>query len=189
MNRPAALAAETERPALFTADEFMNMAREGAFSEIVGKIELVEGVIVRMSPSEASHFRYQQKLQIALYEILRGDADLIVGSTPSVRVDDRTVRDPDVAIIRETGRTRGAFEPDEFLLVAEISVSTLHKDRTAKRASYAGAGIPHYWVVDVTGRRTFLYSQPSGGDYQDETIIPFGAPMQVPGTARTIVLD
>jgi hypothetical protein len=89
----------------------------------------------------------------------------------------------------DRGRTEGVFEPDEFLLVAEISVSTLRKDRTAKRASYAAAGIPNYRVVDVRGAQTFLYADPQGGEYRSETVVPFGAPIPVPGAEATIVLD
>jgi len=190
MNRLAAHAVEPEEPALFTADEFMNMAQAGAFEDIVGKIELVEGVIVRMSPSEARHFHYQRKLYEALFEVVRTHLPgCIVGHTPTVQLNPRTVRDPDIAIIHHRGRTEGIFQPDEFLLVAEVSVSTLRKDRTAKRKSYAQAGIPHFWVVDVKGRRTFLYSAPRSGDYQSEQEVAFGSAIQVPGTTATFILD
>jgi Uma2 family endonuclease len=190
MNRPVALAVETEEPARFTADEFMDMAAAGAFEDITGKIELVEGVIVRMSPSEASRFHHQRRLYDALHAVVgKSLPGHFVGHTPTVRLNGRTVRDPDLAIIHDLGRTEGVFEPGEFLLVAEISVSTLRKDRTSKRVSYAGAGIPHYWVIDVKGRQTFLYSDPRDGDYQEEAVIQFGVPMPVPGTEATITLD
>jgi hypothetical protein len=47
---------QAEAPARFTASEFGVMTAAGAFSEFAGKIELVEGVIVRMSPAKSLHF-------------------------------------------------------------------------------------------------------------------------------------
>jgi hypothetical protein len=40
----------------FTADDFSRMLDVGAFSDMPGKIELVDGVIARMSPAQNPHF-------------------------------------------------------------------------------------------------------------------------------------
>jgi Uma2 family endonuclease len=188
MNKAALIA--VEEPARFSAEEFMDMATAGAFENIVGKIELVEGVIIRMSPAHAPHFRYQRELFVRLHEIFGAGQDgFIVGQTPTVRLAADTVRDPDVGILHVPEGLQGIFDAAHFLLAAEVSDSSLPKDRGSKRLSYARAGIPHYWVVDIRGRKVELWSSPDGGDYSAHRSIPFGDPIPVPGTDKTITLD
>jgi len=189
MNKASALIA-VEEPARFSAEEFMDMAAAGAFENIVGKIELVEGVIIRMSPAHAPHFLYQRELFLRLHEIFGAGRDgFIVGQTPTVRLSEDTVRDPDVAILRLPAELGGIFAAADLLLAAEVSDSSLPKDRGSKRLSYARAGIPNYWVVDIRGRKVELWVSPEGGDYSSHRTIPFGEPIPVPGTAETITLD
>jgi len=50
--------------------------------------------------------------------------------------------------------------PDETLLVVEISSSSLLTDRY-KAEIYGEAGIPWYWIVNLTERRIEVYSHPT----------------------------
>lgn len=191
MNRPAVISAEErEQPARFTAAEFMAMADAGAFADFVGKIELVEGVIVRMSPPHNPHFYCQRQLFLALHEIFgKGLDGWIVGQEPTVRLGEMSVRCPDVAIIRDVGPVEGIFDAADLLLAAEISDSTLAVDRGSKRLSYASAGIAHYWVVDVRARTAEAMREPKNGDYGVRETVPFGEDLPVPGTGASIRLD
>ncbi len=74
-------------------------------------------------------------------------------------------------------------QPHDISLVVEISDSTLAFDLTAKATLYARAGIPEYWVLDVTGRRLFSHRDPISGSYsavtiylQHEPVSPLAAP-------------
>ena len=58
-----------------------------------------------------------------------------------------------------------------------------------KRVAYAAAGIPHYWVVDGERRVVHVFADPVPGDYAEVSTVRFGAPLAVPGTDRTIVLE
>lgn len=191
MNKPAVITVdEQEQPARFTAEEFMDMAEAGAFEMFVGKIELVEGVIVRMSPANSPHFYYQRQLFLALHEIFGEGLDgWIVGQEPTVRLGDADVRDPDIAIIRAIEPGDPLSRPDAVLLVAEVSDSTLSTDRGSKRLSYARFGIPNYWVVDVQGRTIETMREPRDGDYAVRDKLVFGDDLPVPGTDATIRLD
>lgn len=180
----------TETPARFTADEFMAMADAGAFDDFAGKIELVEGVIVRMAAALAPHFWFQRQLFLKLHEVFgEGRDGWIVGQEPSIRLGSATVRDPDVAILRlpET-IDRVIFDASAVLMVAEVSDATLTKDRGSKKLSYAKAGIPHYWIVDLRNRRVEVWSRPESGKYKGKQVFAFGEPIAVPGTDQTIVL-
>jgi Uma2 family endonuclease len=54
--------------------------------------------------------------------------------------------------------------PTSALLVIEVADSSLARDRD-KAAWYAAAGIPEYWIVDLTGRVVEVYSAPSSSGY------------------------
>jgi len=49
--------------------------------------------------------------------------------------------------------------------------------------------VPHYWVVDLKGRRTHVMSDPVGGDYQRQLIIPFGEELAIADLGRSITID
>ncbi len=70
------------------------------------------------------------------------------------------VRAPDLVVVtgeayervdRKGGLLRAA---DVVLGVEVISPGSQRRDRTVKRAEYADAGIPHYWIVDIHNRVT-----------------------------------
>jgi Uma2 family endonuclease len=52
-------------------------------------------------------------------------------------------------------------------LVGEISDTTLTTDLDEKKQIYAALGIPEYWVIDVLGRRIFIFQLQDGQRYQE----------------------
>ena len=66
---------------------------------------------------------------------------------------------PDVSVI--AGRFENyADHPTTALLVVEVADATLSYDLTTKAELYATAGIPDYWVLDVTGRELHVFRDP-----------------------------
>ena len=188
MNKSATIVDDQEEPARFTVGQYLSMADAGVFDDMVGKVELVEGIIVQMSPAYNPHFWYQRQLFLKLNAVF-GEGEWIVGHEPTVRIGERTVRDPDVAVVRPPILAkRMIFEADQVLLVAEVSDATLSKDRR-KKAEYAMAAIPHYWIVDLNNRRMEIMSRPENGKYQDDYSIEFGELVVVPGTSVSISID
>ena len=59
--------------------------------------------------------------------------------------------------------------PDELLLVAEVSSTTLAFDLMAKVRLYACAGIAEYWVLDLEGRRLIVHRDAAEGAYRSIT--------------------
>lgn len=59
---------------------------------------------------------------------------------------------------------------------------TLTDDLGRKRALYAAAAVPEYWVVDVFGRALHQYWTPADGVYARSAVVPFG------GTVRSATL-
>lgn len=125
-----------------------------------GYTELVEGRIV-MSPGPIPrHGRAQVRFVRQL------DACLPVGleALPEVDIDlalsgadgPGWSRRPDVVVAPRTAfdridRKGGMLAASEVLLVVEIvSPGSRRTDHVTKRGEYADAGIPHYWIVDLS---------------------------------------
>ena len=181
---------EAEAPGRFTVDEFMMIAEAFDRVGLPGKIELADGVLVRMSPMNNPHFQAQRQLFAHLFSIFGyRTSGIIVGQEPGIRLAEDTARAPDVAILRDPGEREGLIPGDHLVLAAEVSDTTLDDDKGPKRLSYARAGVPHYWVVDIRGRVLETWSDPAYGDYLQHRTIPFGDPIPVPGTNQTITLS
>ena len=67
-------------------------------------------------------------------------------------------------------------------LVAEVSDSSLSRDRKFKKSMYAAAGIAVYWVVNLIDQCIEVYSSPSGSDSEGDYLASkvFGVEQRVP---------
>ena len=178
-------------PVRFTANEFMEMVRHPPLSEWIGKIELIDGEIVHMSPGNMPHWRIQQEASRALHDaLIASDPSWAVGTEPTVRFSKRVVRIPDVGAFRSPKMTKKTiFQVADLFLAVEVADTSLRNDLGRKRVDHADAGVPHYWVVDVNGRKTHVMADPEAGEYGTRRVIPFGEPIPVPGTDATITVD
>ena len=57
--------------------------------------------------------------------------------------------------------------PDRALLVIEVADTSLQKDRGVKAALYATAGVPEFWLVNLTETIVEVHRRPSTGRYGD----------------------
>lgn len=173
----------------FTADEFMELAQNPPLSEWPGKIELVEGVIVRMSPAFKAHWNAQRLLNLKLAAAFaNAGPSWVVGVEAAVKLGKLTVRIPDIAVLRDPDLIGTVFDRAELFLAVEIADTTLRNDLGRKLRSYAASGVPHYWVVDVNGRVVHVMSDPEGNAYRTTLKVPFGSAIDVPGAGGTIAV-
>jgi Uma2 family endonuclease len=77
---------------------------------------------------------------------------------------DRLYREPDVALMlgRNAGRRSPARWDGADLAIEIISETNRDHDVTTKRADYAAAGIPEYWIVDPDPRTIRVLTLPTG---------------------------
>ncbi len=75
--------------------------------------------------------------------------------------------EPDLVVTAADAAAYVARHPqgNETRLVIEVSDSTLRFDQTTKGNLYARAGVPEYWVVDLTGAILYLHRRPLNGRY------------------------
>jgi Uma2 family endonuclease len=178
-----------EAPVRFTAEEFMELAQHPPVCDWVGKVELIEGEIVRMSPAGMPHWNAQRlttmHLQAAFAPL---GPEWVVGAEAAIKLGKLTVRVPDVAVLRNPDLTAVAADRSTLFMAVEIADSSLRNDLGRKLRAYAAAGVPHYWVADLNGRRFHVMSEPADGDYREKSVVAFGEPIAVPGTDATITL-
>lgn len=177
----------TDFRARFSADEFEEMIELGAFAGM--KVELLNGELDRMTPPMSEHGRLRMDIGFALRVLLAGRNDIRVYGEVGIRLGEGTIIAADAAIARSAVGENRRLRPDEIILAVEIAHATLSRDLGAKRNAYAAAGVPDYWVIDVTRRLVHRFTQPTDGEYLALATLRFGEAVPVPGTDGTIVID
>jgi Uma2 family endonuclease len=148
-----------------TADEYHRMADAG----ILGpeeRVELLDGVIVQMSPINAPHNATVWRLIDVFAPRLHGRA--VVSAQGSFRLSQFSEPEPDIAIFRyRDDFYRGAHpRPEDVLLIIEVSDTSLRYDRDDKLPRYAAAGIPEAWIADVQRNRLTVHRDPTPDGYR-----------------------
>lgn len=148
---------ETIRP--LSRAEYDRMVALGWFED--ERIELLHGVLVRMSPQGPRHVSITRNLIELLVPALRKRAQ--VQSQAPLALTDDSEPEPDVALVpREYDEL-----PATAYLVIEVADSSLSKDRGVKVRLYAAAGIPEYWIINVNDRSVEVYRDARDGAYRD----------------------
>lgn len=155
-----------------TMDDYLRLDDAAAFGD--ARTELLEGDVFLMSPMHRRHARAVTGLLIAMNEALRKSglvAEALGGV--SVAMPPHSVPEPDVVVTSEP-EGEGLVPLASVLLIVEVSDSTLASDLSFKHALYASGGVPEYWVVDVRGAVIHQLWHPSGDDYEERRLVPFG---------------
>ncbi|MEV6878167.1 Uma2 family endonuclease [Amycolatopsis sp. NPDC051128] len=142
-------------------DHLLTIEEYAALGETdTGFTELVEGRVL-MSPSPLPRhnraiYRLVAQLEAQLPDHLDfvPDTDVDLGLAPSGKPG--FSRRPDLLIVDKTGLARvnednDMIRAEEVAVVVEIvSPGSKRTDYHVKHDEYADAGIPHYWIVDIT---------------------------------------
>lgn len=133
----------------FTADEFIAWALE----QPTGRFELDNGVVVAMAPERVKHGRVKAQVWLALRLALaaRGLSCEALPDGATVRIDDRTVYEPDALVRCGPPLPGDTIEVNDPVVVVEVvSPSSRGIDSGAKLAGYfALPSVRHYLIVDT----------------------------------------
>jgi Uma2 family endonuclease len=100
---------------------------------------------------------------------------LALGGRARVRIQstflagDDSLPEPDVLV--SDPAEAATDHPARGLLVIEVSDTSLDYDRTVKRALYAEAGTPEYWVVNLEERCVEVFRDPADGAYARHAVV------------------
>lgn len=173
------------QPYRMAAADYIRAIRADSFGD--ADVELVEGELIEMAPSGLEHGRQNASLSFDLSALYR-PLGYVIFIDSIVQLTEATVRAPDISVVDTAPNDRNHLLPADILLAVEISQSTLTEDIGRKRVDYASAGIRHYWVVDVEGRRVHTYADPQGADYAAIRVFAFGEVIDVPGAVGAITI-
>lgn len=142
-----------------TADEVLGMVAAGILDPDE-RIELLEGRLVRMSPQGPTHQMLVYEIAKRLERVYEGVAHVPTHMT--MRGGPHGLPEPDVGVVRGNARDYATRLPTgrDLILVIEVSHSTRRKD-LRKASTYAGEGVPHYWIVDIDRRSVTVYTDPA----------------------------
>jgi len=115
------------------------------------RVELLEGVVVSMSPQGSPHANAIARINSLLVPLV--GARGVVRVQCSFRAGRYNVPEPDFAVVPGPLERWEHEHPSEALLIVEVSDSSLPTDRLSKAAIYAAAGVPQYLVVNLPGDR------------------------------------
>lgn len=123
-------------------------------------VEMLEGAIIRMIPHGPDHDDAVTRLTKLLVTALEDRAEVRPQCT---FVTDDSEPEPDIAVV-PPGRYRDAH-PERAFLVIEVAGSSLAKDRGPKARIYARAGVPEYWIVNLSERQLEVHLDVHEGTY------------------------
>jgi Uma2 family endonuclease len=144
--------------------EYERLVESGAFED--ERVELLEGMLVTMTPQDAGHAYAVQRLAEVLLPALRGRAVARIQSPLAIGPDSEP--EPDVAVVPLGDYS--THHPTEAQLVVEVATTSVRRDRFVKGPLYARAGVPEYWIVDVASRTVHVCRTPAGAEFGEVTV-------------------
>ncbi len=145
-------------------------------------VELIEGIVVEMSPAGIPHNGFLINI-VDLLAPLLGRFKFAVQAT--LTVAEGQVFDPDFMLLDRRPDNFKSKLPDasDVRHVIEAAESSLARDRKVKMPIYASAGIPEYWVADLEHETLIIHRDPEPGGYRivetrsgDDVVSPLAAP-------------
>jgi Uma2 family endonuclease len=130
---------------LWTEEQYLKLTN--ATSHL---IEYTDGVIEVLPIPTPAH----QQILALLYELfvafVRPRGGIVLFSPLRVRVRPGTFREPDLVVLQDSNDAR---QLKDYWLGVDLAVEVIsednpERDTKVKRADYAQAGVPEYWIVD-----------------------------------------
>ena len=141
------MSAEAARTAVMSADEFFTWSESWGEGE---RYELIEGDAVRLQSERVSHSERKANIWLALRQAIQvGGLDCrAFPDGVSVKVNDRTVREPDALVQCGPYDPDKTYAPNPVVVVEVISPSSVRTDVDRKLIDYFSVpSILHYLIV------------------------------------------
>lgn len=144
-----------ERIHRLSSAEYERMLDTGALDGV--RVELLDGLLIDMSPQGERHVRVIQQLM----RVFASRLDLLRVQMP-LALAEGWVPKPDVALAYPQDDPER--HPATALIVVEVAVTSQAEDRR-KSLAYARADVPRYWLVDLPSRVVHVYEGPGAEGY------------------------
>jgi Uma2 family endonuclease len=173
---------------LITTAEYHQMAAVGILTADE-QVELIAGQIIQKMPKGPAHSALCKRLE-KLMERLLGE-EILVRLQDPIQLDDYSEPEPDIAVVHPQADFYADHHPNpaEVYLIIEVADTTISRDLGPKAKLYAAAGIPDYWVLDVTAQQVHVFREPQAAGYQRQLILGLQqsvSPLAFPGCTVTV---
>lgn len=149
----------------WSLEDYHKMIETGILND--RQVELIAGEIIEMNPQGTIHASLSY-IGVTYLRLLLGEKAIVREAHPITLRDSEP--EPDLAIVRSPYTlylTHHPYAEDIYWLI-EIADTTLKKDLGIKKKIYAKAGIPEYWVIDVSAKVLKVFQQPTNENYEME---------------------
>ena len=158
----------------FTVDQYERMGESGILTQD-DRVELVEGLLYQKPMKKGPHSIACRETAAGLTRLVPAESYFVTREDPvnipsnlAERQDSRAgMPEPDISVVR--GHSRDYVEQPvagDVPLVVEVADKTrLAIAQGEKLRSYAGGGIPVYWIVNLVDRRVEVYTSPGADRY------------------------
>jgi len=128
------------------------------------RYEIVDGVLLVTPPPGVAHQRLVLDLAVQLRDACPAGVEVL----PDIgyRMADDRLLVPDLTVARTADLGARGLDGTALLVVEVRSPSTRHYDAAFKRAVYAEAGVPSYWLADPDAP-SLTVLELHAGDYRD----------------------
>jgi Uma2 family endonuclease len=150
-------------------EEYHRFIEAGVFDDDA-RIELIDGLLVDMSPKSPAH---ENAIAWLLKLLVRSlDLDRFEVRVSAALTTGNSEHEPDIMVI-EPDAPR-PYHPGTAALIIEVAVSSQKRDLRHKPPIYAKAGVPDYWVVDLDAGRVVVHGSPCDGAYERTEVVGAG---------------
>jgi|CXWK01.1.fsa_nt_gi Uma2 family endonuclease len=166
----------------FTVSEYEQIAAAGLLGE-GERFELLGGEIVEMAALGPQHSASVTRVTELFYAL--NNPHITIRVQDPVRLGDFSAPQPDISVVnrRDDRYAGGHPEPEDVLLLIEVSESSLPYDRDVKLPLYAAAGIAEVWLVALLPQVVEVYRAPSENGYGEKRTLRRGdtlSPLHLP---------
>jgi len=158
-----------ERLRRIRVNEYHRMIEAGILGEDE-RVQLIDGLLFAMTPQGRPHAFVIQELNRLLVRALP-DQFKVLTQLPLTLGDD-SEPEPDLAVVKLQDAASRTEHPTTALLVIEVAGESLRFDRRSKAALYARAGIPEYWIVNLSEAAIEVSRSPdrTSGEYRTSLV-------------------
>ncbi len=158
--------------AKISLEQYHRMVEAGIWDD--RQVELLNGIIVEMSPEGIPHASKRTKAQEYLTKLLGDTVQLRIAAP--ITLEDASEPEPDLAIVRRQDDQYDIHHPypADILWVIEYSQTSLEKDLGIKAEIYAAAEIAEYWIVNLNENKLVILREPVDGLYQSRQELTSG---------------
>jgi Uma2 family endonuclease len=157
-----------DRQRRLSAEDYHRMIEAGILGED-DRVELIEGVIVEVSPQGPKHAMLIQRLCDPTFA--KVPPDFVTRCQLPLTLSRDSEPEPDVSVVRRTDAVSDVSHPTTAALVFEVAGESLQKDRLTKSVLYAGAGIPEYAIVNVEQECLEVHRDPDPASRRYRTLV------------------